>query len=189
MSISEEKAALRAHFLALRNALDTKEKCAFDKALCREITNHPAFLQAELLLCYAPVRGEPDLSTAYLAAQKRGMKIAFPRCEGKHMTFHEVRDLSQLQAGRFGIPTPPEDAREVHTNAHTLCLLPALSATKQGVRLGYGGGFYDRFLPNFKGATLLAIYECLLSDDLPREATDISADHILTEKGELLPYA
>ena len=189
MSISEEKAALRAHFLALRNALDTQQKRVLDEALCREITNHSAFLQAELLLCYAPVRGEPNLTSVYQAALECGKRIAFPRCEGKQMTFHEIRDLSQLQAGRFGIPTPPEDTREVHTNAHTLCLLPALSATRQGVRLGYGGGFYDRFLPDFKGTALLAIYECLLTDDLPCEATDISADHILTEKGELLPHA
>ena len=78
MSISKEKAALRAHFLALRNALDTQQKRVLDEALCREIKAHPSFLQAELLLCYAPVRGEPNLTSVYQAALECGKRIAFP---------------------------------------------------------------------------------------------------------------
>jgi 5-formyltetrahydrofolate cyclo-ligase len=102
------------------------------------------------------------------------------------MCFHVVEGESALEAGRFGIPTPRKDAPLAALSPRTLCLLPALAATKDGARLGYGGGFYDRFLEGFSGVTLLPIYSILVCDALPREQTDIPATHILTEKGEIL---
>ena len=185
--ISAEKRKLRAHFLALRAAIPAAEKAILDAALCRKIAQHPAFLHCDTLLCFSPVRDEPNFTMLYQLARKRGVKTAFPRCTGTQMRFHIVESESELTEGRFGIPTPREDAPLATYTARTLCLLPALSATREGTRLGYGGGFYDRFLASFAGVTLLPIYSALVCDSLPCERTDIPASHILTEKGELLP--
>ena len=181
-----EKKHLRAHFSALRKALTTEEKTALDAALCRAVAAHKAFLSCDLLLCFFPVRDEPNFTALYELARKRGVKTAFPRCVGTQMTFHVIGDERELEAGRFGIPTPPESAPLAKCTARTLCLLPALSVAKDGTRLGYGGGFYDRFLEGFSGVTLLPIYSTLVCDALPREQTDIPATYILTEKGEIL---
>ena len=70
-------------------------------------------------------------------------------------------------------------------NSDTLCILPALAYDAQGNRLGYGGGYYDRFLSNFAGTSVLAIYSFLYADSLPTDNFDKQADKIITEKGVL----
>ena len=180
-----QKKQLRAHFSALRASTDKVEKTALDAALCREIAAHPAFLACDTLLCYFPVRDEPDLTALYQLARKRGKKTAFPRCVGTQMTFYTVDGEHELEPGRFGIPTPPEGAPIAVCDTRTLCIVPALSATTAGTRLGYGGGFYDRFLFGFSGTALLPIYSKLICDALPCEETDQRIPYILTEKGEL----
>lgn len=179
-----EKKALRARFSALRASIPTAKKSAMDAALCRALAAHTSFLECDVLLCFFPVRDEPDLTALYRLARERGKKTAFPRCTGKQMTFHLVQSESELETGRFGIPTPPENAPLVACDTRTLCIVPALAAAKDGARLGYGGGFYDRFLEHFAGTAILPIYSALLCDALPREKTDLTIPYILTEKGE-----
>ena len=186
IDILAEKKRLRAHFLALRAQIPPAKKAELDRALCRAVAAHPAFDACETLLCFAPVRDEPDLTALYRSAREKGKKTAFPRCTGTQMTFHTVPSENDLEKGRFGIPTPPEEAPLAALTAHTLCLVPALSAAKNGARLGYGGGFYDRFLEHSpEVVTLLPIYSTLLCDTLPCEPTDQKIRYILTEKGEL----
>ena len=184
-----QKKQLRTHYLALRASISVEEKVALDTALCHAIATHQAFLDCDTLLCFSPVRDEPDLTPLYRFARERGIKTAFPRCKGTQMCFHVVESEKALEAGRFGIPTPREDAPIAICTTRTLCLVPALAATQSGLRLGYGGGFYDRFLPHFSGVTLLPIYSALICDALPREQTDQTVLYILTEKGELTPHA
>ena len=183
LDVIGEKKRLRAHFLALRNALSDEERHALDAALCHEIAAHPAFARCDVLLCFSAVKGEPDFSALYQLARKRGVKTAFPRCMGTQMSFHVIENDEELEAGRFGIPTPRKDAPLATLSPRTLCLLPALAATKDGARLGYGGGFYDRFLSDFPGTALLPLYDFLLSETLPEEPTDVRIPHILTQKG------
>ena len=185
MNVTEQKRALRAQYLSLRASLEKQERDACDAALCRRIASLSAFSESDLVLGFCAVRGEPDLTALYELALQRGKKLAFPRCEGQVMRFHTVASLAELTAGRFGIPAPAPDAPPALLTPHTLCILPALAATSTGERLGYGGGFYDRFLPHFCGRTVLPIYEKFLCPTLPQEATDRAADCILTEKGVL----
>ena len=187
--IKARKAALRAQYLQLRGSLSKAQKSAYDAALCRAVAEHPYFQNADLLLTFCAVRGEVDLSPLLQIARQRGIKTAFPRCEGTQMLFHVVQTQSELSAGRFGIPTPCADAPVARPTASTLCLLPALAATRDGLRLGYGGGFYDRFLADFKGHTILPLYELLLAPSLPSEPTDMRAEVMLTEKGVLKFHA
>ncbi len=183
--ILAQKKLLRAQQSALRAAIPTHEKMALDAALCHAMAAHPAFLTCDTLLCFFPVRDEPDFTPLYQLARERGVKTSFPRCVGTQMSFHVIADECALEPGRFGIPTPRADAPLATCTARSLCLVPALAATKDGLRLGYGGGFYDRFLPDFPGISLLPIYSALVCDTLPREQTDQTVDYVLTEKGEL----
>lgn len=182
-----EKKRLRAHFSALRKSLPLDEKAALDEALCRQIAAHPTFLSCDVLLCFSPVRDEPNFNALFELARKRGVKTAFPRCVGTRMDFHVIESEHELEAGRFGIPTPPEHAPIATFSARSLCLVPALSVAPDGTRLGYGGGFYDRFLENFPGVAITPIYGTLVCAALPREQTDLPVSLIITEKGELLP--
>ena len=185
MTVSNEKKLLRAHYLALRTSIPTSEKEQLDAALCRGICTLPIWEECDLVLGFHAVNGEPDLAHLYRLALERGKKIAFPRCEGRQMRFHLAATAQRPTAGRFGIPTPPETAPLAIPTARTLCILPALAATRGGARLGYGGGFYDRYLSDFSGIGVLPIYSSLICDKLPQEQTDLPADYILTEKGVL----
>lgn len=183
--IIAQKRALRAAQKERRAAIDNEERARANAAICRTLAANSAFLEADLLLAFYPMEQEVDLRALYALALQQGKVIAFPRCVGTQMRFHRVTSLDALTKGRFGIMTPPEEAPVVTPTAHTLCLLPALAATKDGARLGYGGGFYDRFLKQHPCRTLLPIYHCLLLPQLPTEQTDIKAQTVITEKGAL----
>ena len=183
-SAREQKRALRARCLAARTALSTDEKARLDAALCRAITAHAAFSAADLLLLFSPVRGEPDLTSLAQFAAARGIPVAFPRTEGSDMTFRIARPDELRERDRFGIPVPSSDAPLALPTRRTLCLLPGLAAGKDGTRLGYGGGFYDRFLATFAGITLFPIYDFLVFPTLPAEDFDFRVAGLITEKGE-----
>ena len=85
-----------------------------------------------------------------------------------------------LTPDRFGIPSPRAEAPEVSVTAHTLCLAPGLAAGRDGTRLGYGGGFYDKFLarePNHP--TIARCYGFQVVEELPTEEFDVPVDCVL----------
>lgn len=180
-----KKKALRRALLDARMAISKEEKRALDAALCQAIAAHERFLTADALLCYLPIRGEPDLTALFSLAKARNIPIFLPRCEADGMRFLRYTEKSTLTPDRYGIAAPPSTADEAMPTASTLCLVPGLAAGKDGTRLGYGGGFYDRFLPRFKGFSLFAVYERFVLDTLPHEPHDHPLTHVITEKGEL----
>lgn len=184
--ITQEKQALRKAQKALRAGISPLEKRTADEAISHTVMALSAFWEADALLAFYPLPGEVDLRAVFEFALQRGMVLGFPRCEGTQMRFYRVKALNDLAPGRFGILTPSADATPITPTENTLCLLPALAATRDGKRLGYGGGFYDRFLAATPCRTLLPIYHRLLLADLPTEPTDIRAQCIITEKGVLL---
>ena len=184
MTPTEAKKQLRRACLEKRLALDKNTKKAADEAFCRAIAALDDFCEADLLLLFSPMRGEPDMTPLASIAAARGIKIAFPRCEDGVMTFHTVTGKDDFAPDMFGIPSPRATLPVAKPTARTLCILPGLAAGRDGSRLGYGGGFYDRFLATFEGITVFPIYDCLLFDSLPTEATDRPVDILITEKGE-----
>ena len=184
MTLAEEKKQLRRACLQKRLSLSAEQKKRADDAICHAIAALDAFREADLLLLFSPMRGEPDLTPLAPLAAARGIQIAFPRCESDSMTFHAVQGKADFSPDQFGIPSPHATLPIVQATARTLCILPGLAAGRDGSRLGYGGGFYDKFLATFEGITLFPIYDFLLFDTLPTEATDRPVDILITEKGE-----
>ena len=156
-----------------------------DAALCAKIGAHPRFLKADALLGYLPMRGEPDLTALFQVAKTLHIPVYLPRCTEDGMRFLRYTDHTSLTRDRFGILAPNGNADEAAHTADTLCLVPGLAAGQDGTRLGYGGGFYDRFLPRFEGYALFALYDRFVFDTLPHQSHDYRLAHIITEKGEL----
>lgn len=184
------KSELRRECMTRRLSLSPAQKEAADRAICDAIAAHPVFLEADLILAFSPVRGEVDLTPLYRNALARGTALAFPRCVECEMIFHLVKSTDELFPDRFDIPAPTANAPVAHPCCYTkktLCLMPGLAASKDGTRLGYGGGFYDRFLATFTGITMFPVYESLLFSTLPTEETDKRVMHIITEKGDISP--
>ncbi len=184
MTHAERKAVLRSHALERRLARGEEARARESRALCALIAASELFLRADCVLLYAPVRGEPDLSPLAELALRRGIPVGYPRVEKDgHMTYRAVSDRAALSPGTFGIPSPGEDAPEVLPTGQTLLLVPALLGDTDGYRIGYGGGYFDRFLPTFPGTAMLVVPADEVVPCLPTEEHDIPVPYLVTPLG------
>ena len=139
--------------------------------------------------------------TAAEEALRMGKQVAFPRTEGNQIRFYPVGNLSDFREGRFHVMEPlgtePLDEAALHAQVPLLILVPGVVFDRSRNRMGYGKGFYDRYLAeltamtrekvtNDIGSQVITIgiaYECQITEMIPTEATDIPMDYILTENG------
>ena len=157
------------------------------------------YLQGKEAICFPGFEDDLEgaiLSTAKVACDGRyitaaGMGVAldfglaivayFCGEEKGNMEFYYVSDLDKLEAGAYGIREPKKDSIPVTDLTDALILVPALAFDREGHRIGYGGGYYDRYLRRCGARAIGVIYEELLADSLPHEPHDISVDAIVTE--------
>lgn len=185
-----DKPTARSYFIGLRKEISNESRYLLDTALFSNAAILPQYLDSDLLLCYYPIKREPNILPLIRHAQTLGKTVAFPisHVEERRLSFHAVSDLSELVTGAYGIPEPPEWLPEIGAFTNALCLVPALAFDRKGHRLGYGGGYYDRFLSGFDGITLGLAYSSFFVDTVPSEDHDASVDIIITEKGGYFPY-
>jgi 5-formyltetrahydrofolate cyclo-ligase len=186
-SVKEEKRALRAHYKEKRRLISSDAKAVLDAALCRAITQLDAFRRADVILAFYPSFLEPDIIPVINEALKRKKKVAFPMCNvSDHtMRFKYVSDLNELKLGSYSIPEPQDSNEEYSGEAFALSIVPALAFDKNGYRLGYGAGYYDRFLSDFNGISVGAAYSEFITDTLPHDIFDIKTDIIISERGTI----
>ncbi len=179
------KQELRAFLKERRASIPTEEKRSYDKRIVEAIAEMPAFRQAGAVLLYAPCGTEIDLIPLVRVARRLGKTVAFPRCdtETTTMQFFVLTPEARLVKGAYGIFEPPADAPLCETDESTLCILPGLSFSPDGSRLGYGKGYYDRFLASFRGVTVGAVYASMVAKSLPCEPHDVPAQFLVTERG------
>jgi 5-formyltetrahydrofolate cyclo-ligase len=99
------------------------------------------------------------------------------------MTFKYITDVSQLTKGFFSAPEPREDCEEFKGSRHAVCVIPAIAFDRQGYRLGYGKGYYDRYLTDPSIVKVGFAYDELFVDRLPRGRFDLASDLVITPKG------
>ncbi len=179
-----EKTALRRVLRAARREITTEERNALDTALVEKIKGLDAFRAARALIAYWPTANEINLTPLFKTAEVLQIPVYLPRTEADGMRFYRFEGESALTPDRFHIPSPVPSEPLPQETADMLCILPGLAADKNGYRLGYGGGFYDRFLCTFRGQVPFPLYERLLLDTVPHEPHDIKIPLIITEKGE-----
>ena len=174
--------------MALRNELGEEFRTQADQKLTCAFLSLSEYKKASTLLMYYPVKGEANILDIAQIALSEGKKVAFPVChkETLEMDFFAVASLSDLKKGSYGIPEPDGSCDIITDFSSTVCLVPALSFDRQGFRIGYGKGYYDRFLEKHPVYSAGLVYSPLLTDILPKEATDKKVDVIITEK-EVLP--
>ena len=184
----EEKKHLRKKYSALRKELKTGVK---DDVITAKLLAAERVISADLILLYASFGSE--INTWELAGQliAMGKTVAFPKCgENGCMTFHIVDDLAKLRdgvSGKYGICEPDSDLTQPVVTENTVCVVPGLAFTNDGGRLGYGGGFYDRFLAGFPEVYRIALaYDGMLTDKLPLMPHDLKVDMIVTEERTVL---
>ncbi len=186
-----EKTRIRESMLEQRLAIPAELRYEADTAMAGRFVNLATFRFAEIILLYAPIKSEPNVLLCCEAALKAGKRLAFPRCypDTCTMTYGMVSSPDDLVEGAYGILEPREDA-EIYLpdpSKHDICVVPAVCFDKKGYRIGYGKGYYDRFLSNFGGTSVGFCLNRFLCDSLPRGRYDRAVDLIITEKGVIAP--
>ncbi|MDE7195147.1 MAG: 5-formyltetrahydrofolate cyclo-ligase [Oscillospiraceae bacterium] len=171
--MENEKQALRRELTALRKALSAEERRAADDRILAQLI--PLLNKAGAVFTYVSTPFETDTRRIISYCFEKGIPVAAPVSGDKEMRFYFIERWEELAAGRFNILEPINRGSEAMSNERSLCIVPALSADESGLRLGYGGGYYDRFLPSFRGRSAVISYNALRRA-IPAEAHDIRAD-------------
>jgi len=176
-----DKKTLRRHFLTCRANLGVEEKRKLDKDITRAILSFKLYQKAECIFIYVSSPNEIDTHFIIFDALKSGKTVCVPRCgEAGQMTARRIISLSELAPGAHGILEPCADSDIVEYPE--LVIAPALACDKNGYRLGYGGGYYDRFLSrNHMDCIALCAYERILNE-LPHDKYDQRCQWIATER-------
>ena len=186
-NVREEKMAMRAVFKEKRKSLDPKVKSEKDALVCQRLSSLLSIRYADEILSFSPLTGEIDVTSFNETMLKSGKKFYLPRCiQGtSEMNFRLVSSMDELENGSFSIMEPSEDAPkwENKDGVNAVCIIPAMSYDKNGYRLGYGKGYYDRHLSSKNVMKIGICYTDFLSEEIPRGRFDLSVDIIVTEKG------
>lgn len=176
------KGDLRRIFRQRRKEKSDRQQ-ADDAILCR-VLESAAYRQATVLLGFAPLPEEIQIDRLLCQALADGKVLYLPRCldDRGQMAFYQVQSLEDLEAGSFGVREPALTAPlyDFDLDRRALCLVPGLCFDSQGYRLGYGKGYYDRFLAKFQGVTMGLCYDDFLQDGLPVDAYDLPVQQIAT---------
>ncbi len=178
-----EKKELRA---ILRRKADTLTEDYVQQAgtvIEEKVITHPCFLQAHKVFIYLSMVNEPPTSRILQTAFDSGKQVYVPRCySGGVMKAVHVTPESEYQPGRYGIPEPADDTETATADELDLIIVPCLSVSGDGRRMGHGMGYYDRFFGT-SGVTKMCIcFEEMICEDIPMEDMDIYVDYIVTEK-------
>lgn len=174
---------MRDFYLKIRKTITGNEKNEFDNIIFTQFINSFFYHNFDRFLIYISVNHEVETSEIIQFLIDNNKKVAVPYCSGRNMDFYYIKSFNELIEGKFGIPSVDITAAKKAENFNeTLCIVPAVSFDNNGNRIGYGGGYYDRFLNKNQLTTLGLCYERCISENIPNENFDIKTDYVLTEK-------
>ena len=183
-----DKKILRKSLFEKRRALDKTQKSKWDKIISEKIINSDYFKNAEQVLVFASVGNEFDTSFIIEACRLNNKDLYFPLCidyDG-YMEFLKVNSLDDLKNGMYNIPEPKSHCGKYKEKDNDLVIVPCLSADRSRNRIGYGKGYYDRFLKDFSGVSIAPCYDEMLWDEIPTDKYDIKINIIVTDKEVIL---
>lgn len=185
---NESKQHLRRELIARRAALPEAEQHSLSTAILARLRSVPAWAEAREVLTYMPIRGEVNTAPLLEELWERGSRVLLPRCRPDEPGLMDVACatcLEDLSLGMYGILEPAEDRCTALIDATPdLILMPGVGFDRTGYRLGFGAGFYDRFLSGSAApqATLIGLaYSFQVLNALPWEPWDVPVHAVITE--------
>ncbi len=176
------KEQLRRELLRKRNELDIDLRHRESASIRNTLLSMSDYQNAKTVFVYVSYKSEVETNHIIDAMLKDGKRIAVPLCNVKTHTMQTVKltDMSQLRCGAYGILEPDIKAGVVSPSEIDLAVVPAISFDRNGMRLGYGAGYYDRFLADFKGVSVgLCFSDCIVGS-LPAYEFDKPVNKIIT---------
>ena len=178
------KAELRKQVLQEMKAISQEQKQALDQTLTERLLQHPFYQEAKVIATYLSFPHEFQTQELIEQALRDGKKVLIPKTYPKGRMDFVVYDPQQLVKTSFGLLEPQGDLEVVDASQIELIHVPGLAFTMEGYRIGYGGGYYDRYLKHFTGHTLSPVYPCQIQDFMP-EDHDIPVEEVLIDEGNL----
>lgn len=178
------KAELRKQVLQEMKAIPREQKQAIDQALTEGLLQHPFYQEANTIATYLSFPHEFQTQELIEQALKDGKKVLIPKTYPKGRMDFVVYNPQQLVKTSFGLLEPQGDLEVVDASQIDLIHVPGLAFTTEGYRIGYGGGYYDRYLKHFTGHTLSTVYPCQIRDFIP-EDHDIPVQEVLIDERNL----
>ena len=178
------KQALRAEVLARTKNLSPVYCREADEAICRWVVQSDVYDKAQIIFCYVGTEREIDTLRLIHIMMRDGKQVAVPLCVEKGvMEARRIEGVGDLVSGRYGILAPRLQCPVVPPEQLDLAIVPCCTGNARGERLGYGGGYYDRYLTQAKCSTMLLCRHQLERDDIPMQPHDLRMDYFVTERG------
>ncbi|MBO6621192.1 MAG: 5-formyltetrahydrofolate cyclo-ligase [Balneola sp.] len=183
-SVSDQKSELRARMLKLRKSIDEEDWQARSETIINELKKIPEFINSDVIHCYVSMNDRKEVNTHSLLNDliSSGKKVIVPVTdfETGELKHSELRSFEDLKKNKWGVPEPDE----IHPQKQKtdLILVPLLAADKDFNRLGYGKGFYDRFLKKENAVKIGLLFDEFILDQIPVENFDEKLDILITEK-------
>ena len=177
----ESKRDIRRDVLAVRQNLTDKEWEEKSHQIYKQVISHPFFLQTNVICCYIDYRREVATHAIIEHAWNLGKKVAVPKVEGDIMVFYVIHSFDELERGYKGIREPI--SRIPLQEQDALVIVPGAVFDTACRRIGYGKGYYDKYLhlhPKYK--TMGLAFELQMMEEIPTEEHDICPDIIITEE-------
>lgn len=183
MEARQEKQTLRKQIRTEMQLIPDDYFHQAGRQICRRVLESEAYRQAKTIFCFVSHGKEPDTHSLLEQVLANGKTLCVPLCKAQgEMDAKVIHSLNELQPGSYGIPEPGENAETLLPSQIDLAVIPCLAASRDGKRLGKGGGYYDRFLATYTGKAVLLCPEKLILDTIPTEPHDIWLPKIFTEK-------
>ena len=183
MSVNIQKAALRKHLLEKRDATSAELRDILSERIHQNIKQISSFTNSQNIACYFPIGSEVDTHVIMLDILKHDKNLLLPRIVNDNLQFCIVSNLEKLEKGNFEIMEPKDSCKKAEKI--DCVLIPTVGVSKSGVRLGYGKGYYDRFLSLIDAVKISLTYSKQIVKSIPNDSHDVKIDWIVTEDGNV----
>lgn len=185
ITVNEQKKQLRKAMLQKRKELSDSEMAVKNSAITEKLLNLEKVQSADLVLPFVSAKGEVGTREFIARCFDVGKTVAVPRCiDSSNMEFCVIHTFDDLEKGMYGIDEPKEYCEVIRAEdaENSVLIVPALCFDANGYRLGYGKGYYDRFISRYKGYTVGVCYSEFITDDIPVDGYDRCVDIVITEE-------
>jgi len=177
------KKEIRKNILALRQEMPLDLQTEKSRLIIEKLLQHPAYRNAECVLCYIDAKGEVKTDELIEHAWKHGKLVAVPKVHGNDMKFYYISSYEELETGTFGILEPKTSCTELTSIPdNSVVIMPGVAFDLTGNRIGYGKGYYDRYFADQTNLCKIALaFSLQIVPEIASDPFDIRADYVITE--------
>ena len=181
--IDNKKSQIRAYYKTIRSSITHKSEK--ESIIVEKLKTFNAVKNADTVFAYAASGSEANIDPLIEYILSLGKTVALPVCSDKfgNMEFYSVESLEKIKVGMYSIREPESKGLQpIKSDRNSVCLVPAICFDKSGRRIGYGKGYYDRFLDDFHGCTIGVNFDECVTEQIPYDEYDKQVNYLITDK-------